>query len=469
MSRWHGRARKVGSAARVVLALALAAATPAAAETLSDTLVQAYRTSPLLEQQRYLLRADDEDVAVAVSALRPAISFQSSLSSGVTRNRLVGRNVSNSASLQLVLDYTVLDGGQRALRLAAAKEAVLGARFGLVQFEQNVLLDAVLAYFDLRFAVAVVGVQESNVRLVGEQLRAAQDRFEVGEATRTDVAIAESRLAMGRSMLAAARGQVDIAREAYRMATGALPDSPLAAPPAPPALPPSLDRAQALALQIHPLITAGQHQVAALTLLADARAADRLPELGARLSAGQVRDRGSDLTASVTASVPIYTGGRLPALQRQAIAQAQAARADLGMTSREIVEGVGNAWAALAVARAQITATDEGVRAAQLAADGLREEAALGARTTLDVLDAEQDLLDARTDRLQAENDSQMAVYRMLAAIGLLTTEHLGLTVERYDPDAYYDAVSTAPQGVIVRPSERGNRLDRVMERFGRN
>lgn len=459
---WLGR--RLGGAA-----LALAMAWPTGAETLSDTLVEAYRSSPLLEQQRLLLQGSDEDVAIAVSALRPAISFQASLSRTTTFNDLAGTNTINSAALQLVLDYTLLDGGQRALRIAAAKEGVLGARFQLLQFEQGVLLDAVTAYLDLRLATRIVDVRESNVRLIGEQLRAAQDRFEVGEVTRTDVAVAQSALAVAQSLLAAARGQVNVALAGYRRAVGTPPDGALAPLPPAPALPPSLERAQALALQIHPLVSAGQHQVAALSLLADARAADRLPSLGLGLSAGQARTRGGDLSASVTASVPIYTGGRLPAFQRQAIAQAQAARANLGTTSREIVEGVGNAWAALEVARAQIAATDQGVRAAQLAADGLREEALLGARTTLDVLDAEQELLDVQTERVQAQNDAQLAVYRVLAAIGLLTTEHLGLSVERYDPSAYYNVVSGAPQGVVVRPSERGSRLDSVLRRFNRD
>lgn len=450
-------------------ALALALAGAAAAETLSDAFIQAYRSSPLLEQQRLLLRTNDEDVAIAVSAMRPAIDFQSGLSRTFSRSDLPGPSATTGATLSLVLDYTLLDGGQRALRIAAAKEGVLGARFGLVQFEQSVLLDAVTAYLDLRFAVAIVDVRESNVRLITQQLRASEDRFEVGEVTRTDVAIAQSRLAAAQSALAAARGQVDIAREGYRRAVGVLPGRSLAAPPAPPDLPPSIDRAQALALQIHPLISAGQHQVAALTLLADARAADRLPSIGTGLSAGQVRGRGGDLSLSITGRVPIYTGGRLPALQRQAIAQAQAARADLGSTSREIVEAVGNAYAGLLAARAQIVATEQGVRAAQLAFEGLREEALLGARTTLDVLDAEQDLLDARTDRVQAESDAQLAVYRVLAAIGLLTTEHLGLSVERYDPTDYYNAVSNAPQGATARPSAQGGRLDSVMRRFNRN
>lgn len=455
--------------------MALLTAFPALSETLTDALIQAYRSSPSLEQQRLLLRVTDDDVAVAISALRPTVSFQASYGKTLLSSDIIRQSTTTSGSLGLVLDYTLADGGQRQLRIGAAKEAVLGARFGLVQFEQGVLLDAASAYFDLRLAIRLVDVRENNVRLITQQLRASEDRFEVGEVTRTDVAIAQSRLAAAQSDLAAARGQVEINREVYRLAIGVLPIGPLADPPASPALPPTVEQAQQLALQIHPLIAAGQHDISALTLLSNAAAADRLPSVGASANLGRSRS-GTDpfsrdnLSLSVTGNVTLYSGGRLPALQRQAIARAQAARSDLAQTSRAIVEGVGRAWAGLQVAQAQIVATQQGVVSAQMAFEGFREEAQLGARTTLDVLDAEQELLNARTDQLTAESNAEFAIYNVLGAIGLLTTEHLGLSVERYDPSVYYNAVSNAPQGVgAAQPSAQGGRLDSVLRRFGRN
>jgi outer membrane protein len=468
--------RMLGAA--LVLSLS---ATAAGAETLADALVQAYRSSPVLEQQRFLLRATDEDVAVAVAALRPSVSFQAEYGKTVTfrdnaalapATTLPGisapadRATDTNSSLGFVLQYTLLDGGQRSLRVAAAKESVLSARFSLIQVEQQVLLNAVSAYLNLREAVLTVDVRESNERLLAEQLRAAQDRFEVGEVTRTDVAIAEARLAAARSQLAGARGQVDIQREIYRESIGVLPTGQLAPPPPSPELPPSLDRAQALALQIHPLISAGQFEIVALRLLADAAEADRLPTISLDSGLSYGRPDTTRAQIGLTGNVPIYRGGRLSALNRQAIARAQAARADLNNTAREITLGVGRAWAQLQIAEAQIVASREGVRSASLAYDGFQEEALLGARTTLDVLDAEQELLDARLTLLQSETDAQAAYYDVLAAIGLLTTDHLGLSVERYDPSIYYTLVSDAP---AISPSEQGGRLDRVLRRFGRD
>lgn len=465
VATFPNRARLRRRARTLVLsgAIALGAIGGARAESLTDTLIQSYRNSPQLEQQRALLRAADEDVAIAVSALRPTLNAQASVSKTVTDTL----PTATGASLSLILDYTLVDGGQRFLRIGAAKEAVLAGRYGLIQAEQQILLNGASAYLNLLQSLRNVDLRESNLRLLQQQLRAARDRFEVGEVTRTDVTIAEARLAAAQSLLANARGQVDIQRETYRLITGRMPTGRLSAPPPSPQLPPTIDRAQALALQVHPLITAAQHEVTAATLLADAAEADRLPSINLGGSLGIDRRVGEpSASLSVTGSIPIYNGGRLSALNRRAIANAQASRAALAQQARTVSEGVGRAYALLRIARAQITASKQQVRSAQLAFEGFREEALLGARTTLDVLDAEQELLDARTAALQAEIDAQLAVYQVLASIGLMTTDHLGLSVERYDPSAYYNLVSNAP---AISPSAQGGRLDSVLRRFGRN
>ena len=115
------------------------------------------------------------------------------------------------------------------------------------------------------------------------------------------------------------------------------------------------------------------------------------------------------------------------------------------------------------MARAQISATDEQISAARQAYEGVREEATLGARTTLDVLDAEQDLLQARADRITAETNLQLAHYQLLAGMGLLTVEDLNLGIPTYDPSAYYGAVRDAPY-----TSTQGDNLDRVLRAIGK-
>ncbi len=284
--------------------------------------------------------------------------------------------------------------------------------------------------------------------------------------------MADAQLAATRAQLATAQGQLEIARENYKAATGKAPAS-LAPPPALPKLPASLGAAQATAQRKHPAILQAQRSTAASELQVAAAAAERLPVLTGTASVGAVRAP-NQLTRNTTTndistlglslSQTIYSGGRLPAAHRRAMAGRDQARASLLNVARQVNQAVGTAWANISVARAQIKAIDEQISAAEQAYSGVREEATLGARTTLDVLDAEQNLLEARADRITATSNLQLAHYQLLAAMGLLTVEDLKLGIPTYDPSAYYSAVRDAPY-----TSTQGRKLDRVLRAIGKD
>ena len=429
----------------------------AAAETLTDALITAYRHSHILDQQRALLRAADEDVAIALADLRPIINFSTSVSGSAPTNYELGATISLSAQM------TLFDNGATALGVEVQKETVLATREALVNYEQQVLLDAVQAYMDVTSAAESLALAQSNVRLSSQQLRAARDRFEVGEVTRTEVAQAEAQIAAARSSQAAAQGQLEVARESYRVAVGRYPQG-LAPPPAPPRIPDTLEAAQAVAVRTHPLIRQAQHTVAASELgIKRAEAAMKFSVSGNATIAYD--DMGNDRSNfGLSVDQPIYAGGRLSAQVRKTRNQAEANRAALLTTTHNVQQLVGNAWANLRVAAAQIEATEQQIRAATVAFRGVQEEQNLGAATTLDVLDSQQDLLDARSARIDAQAQQYVALYSLLSAMGLLTVEHLGLGIQTYDPAAYYNAVKNAP----VRGSKRGQQLDRVLERLQR-
>jgi outer membrane protein len=434
-------------------------ATPAAAETLADALVSAYRNSNLLEQNRAVLRAADEDVATAVSALRPVLNFVA----GADYSDPTSFGVGNlSASVALSATLVLFDAG-RNISIDIAKESVLATREALVGVEQNVLLTAVQAYFGVRSAIENVAINENSVRVLGETLKATQDQFDVGEVTRTDVALAEAQLAAARAALAAAQGQLAAARESYKAATGHYPGS-LANAPKAPALPNSVDEVQRIALRSHPSLLQAQHQVTAADLGVVLAANGRMPNISANASVARTDGGINSSSVGVTLTQPLYAGGRLSSLHRQAIATRDQTRASLQQTSVVIIQNAANAWADIAVARAQISATDRQISAATIAYDGVREEAKLGARTTLDVLNAEQSLLDARSSRITAVANLQIAYYSLLASMGLLTVEYLKLGIPVYDPAAYYNAVKNAPP-----TSVQGKSLDRVLKAIGKN
>lgn len=465
--------RLAGSAA-----LALSAMTPltATAETLTDALVSAYNNSDLLAQQRAVLRAADEDVAGAVAALRPTLSYQLSESYQYIDDPspLQGQNNDNfTTSLDLLAQIDLFTGGRNRLAIEAAKEAVLAAREGLIAQEQQVLFEAVEAYMNVLAAIENVRLNANSVELLDEEVRAARDRFEVGEVTRTDVAQAEARQAQAEADLVAAEGDLEVAREDYNLQVGRYPGN-LQAPPPLPTTAPSVDGARQIALRSHPLILQSQRNVTVAEINAAAAEAAILPALRAEAQAGYsdgISNNAFDgdgfepgASVGLTLQGPIYQGGALNSAFRQARAQRDNSRAQLLRTTSEISEQVGRAWAVREVARAQLDSTDRQIEAARIAFEGTREEATLGARTTLDVLDAEQDLLDAQTARVDAAAQEQIAVYGLLSSMGRLTVEGLGLPVTAYDPAAYYNSVRSAPP----IGSDQGIQLDRVLKSLGR-
>lgn len=462
--------------AGLAVALGLVIAAPMArAETLADAMIGAYNTSGLLEQNRAVLRAADEDVAQAMSSLRPVISWSADATRqfGTTRSASTANNivptVSNTISASLIAELTVFDNGQSKLAIETAKEAVLGTRQQLVSVEQQVLLSAVEAYLEVRRAIENVALRENNVRLIAQELRAAQERFEVGEVTRTDTSLAEARLAAARSQLAAAQGALTVAREQYLAVVGRLPGQldPLRTLPD---LPGSVDAAKGIALRNHPQVKSVQHQVAAaeLSILRAEAAMKPSVRLSGRLSVTEGIDterftRGGSI--GIEAGGPIYQGGRLTSLVRQSMANRDSARGQLHQVIDQIAQNVGNAYAQLRIAQASLESTDRQVRAASVAFEGIREEAALGARTTLDVLNAEQELLNARSARISAEVDQGIAAYRVLSTMGRLTVTDLRLNVQQYDPVTYYNLVKDGP----TQKSQQGQQLDRVLKSLGKN
>ena len=445
-----------------VLLLVSATAAPARAETLADALIAAYRNSNLLAQNQAVLRAADEDAAVALASLRPVAQFtaqggwQRSESSGIFGG--LSQSEGETGSIALSVDLVLWAGGRGLLGVEIARESVLATRQALVGIEQDVLLAAASAYVDVRLQAEIVALRQSNVRLITQELRAAQDRFDVGEVTLTDVALARSRLAASQAGLAAAQGAFTVAREAYKAATGGYPGN-LAGLPKLPATAKTIEAARVVALRSHPDVLRAQHESRVADLRIKVAKGAYAPTIGANATSGLNTVTGGEQT-SVTLSYrhQLYQGGEVSALYRRSLASKAAADALLHQVSVLVDQNLGQRWALLAVAQASIEAGRLQVTAAQTAFDGVREEATLGARTTLDVLNAEQELLSARATKLQAEADRYVGTYQILAAMGLLTADHLQLGIPTYDPAAYYNAVKQAPLS-----STQGKALDRIL------
>jgi outer membrane protein len=444
--------------AGTIAVLSAMIATTASAETLREALISAYKNSGILQQQRAVLRAADEDVASAVATLRPVLSYAAnSQYSSITD--------STTNSLRLSAGWELFTFGNRKLDIALQKELVLSARDQLVSVEQSVLSRAVNAYMNVRDAIAFVNLRDSNVRLISQELRAANDRFEVGEVTRTDVSLAEARLAAARANFATAQGDLAVAREEYRAAIGHLPKS-LSPPPQVPSVPKSAAAARDIARDTHPDLKAAQRAVTVRELALTRAKGAMKPTLSLDVARTFSNSDSSDgSSVGLTLSGPIYSGGAIASSVRKTVAERDSARYALIVAGQNVDQAVANAWAQRTVALANLDATQRQVRASRVAFQGVQEEASLGARTTLDVLDAEQELLDAQVSAISAATGRYLASYDLLATMGLLTADYLKLGIATYDPAAYYNTVSKAPLTLV---SPEGERLDRVLKSLGK-
>ncbi|MFP3382416.1 MULTISPECIES: TolC family outer membrane protein [Tritonibacter] len=473
MQRFVNTKRIRAFAAIGVLATAAVSAPQVRADNVTDAMIGAYTSSGLLEQNRALLRVADEGVAATVARLRPVISTALSISRDYNRTGLGSLGASSDhrtgAALSLSMNWLLFDNGASRLDTAAAQETVLATRQTLLDVEQQVLFSAVQAYVNVLTQQDIVSLRSNNLRLLQEELRAANDRFEVGEVTRTDVALAESQVAEARANLTDARGDLLTARATYEEVVGRAPGTVTSYPPLPRRAS-SLQTAQALALRSHPSLRAQQHAVKAAQLTADSSLRDMGPTVNLSASASHGEVRGNDTRTDnfdigVSLNQTIYAGGSLAAARRADLARLDAERGALISTQRSISSNTASAYTAFETAAASLVSSNERVRAAQVAFNGVREEATLGSRTTLDVLQAEQELLDAQTARLSARATQALAAYDLLQSQGLLTAENLNLAVERYDPEIYYNQVRSAPAFV----TKRGQDLDRVLKALGKN
>jgi outer membrane protein len=444
-----------GAARLLLLVIGAAAGGSASADTLSDALVKAYVNHPSLASARASLRIADEAVvqerAVGLGVVSGTASVGLTSTQGTAFATGSARDNSDPLSLGITGAIPIYSGGQVRYGIAGAEENVRATRAGLVSAEQDVLLAAVTAYEDVRRDINFVSLARNNVRVISEQVRAARDRFEVGEVTRTDVSQAEARLAASRSNLAAAVGSLARSRQAYLAAIGDLPED-LASPPPIPQLPESEDAALALAFAEHPDLVQARFSARSAEYTVKSAVGAGLPQvdLNGSLSysnSGVSLDGGESNSAAVSlsASVPLWTGGAISSGVRQAQASLAQRTSQVHELARLIGQRTSVSWSSLDVARASIRARRQQITAAQVAFDGVKEEATLGARTTLDVLDAEQELVSARAELVSAKRDEYVAAYTLLAAVGKLTVMHLGLDVPGYDPEAYMEGVRLTP------------------------
>jgi outer membrane protein len=435
-------------------------AAPAAAQTINEALAAAYATNPTLQAARARLRATDENVPQALSGWRPTVSANANIgiADGETRtgrNGIATDSARNPRGGNVTLTQPLYRGGRTVAGTNRAEAQVLAERARLLATEQDVLRNALTAYVNVLRDAALLRLQQNNERVLGRQLQATNDRFRVGEITRTDVAQAEAALARARADRETAEGNLQNSRAAYIRFIGSPPGNlrePL--PLNPPAR--SREEAVTVAAQNNPSVIAAAFDERAAIENVDLLWGELLPQLQLQGQAFNNIDpsvrggfsRGAQATLNL--SVPLYQSGAEYARIRQAKQQAQQARASLEDVRRQAQEAASRAWDDLASRRATVASTRAQIRANEVALDGVQREALVGSRTTLDVLNEEQRLLDARVNLVRALRDLVVASYELAAASGRLTARDLNLQVDFYDSEANYRAVRNSVIGTRV-------------------
>lgn len=435
----------------VVAAGMLAFPTVGSAETISSALSRAYMGNPDLNQQRAAGRASDEGVSRAVSGYRPQVSATASLGYNYINEKLAGVNANGSAfptAAGLTVTQNLFNGNQTTNGVRQAESTVLQSRENTRNTEQNTLQNGATAYMNVLRDTAILDLNKNNITVLEEQLRQTRDRFNVGEVTRTDVAQAESSLATARSNYFTAQANLQNSVANFRQIIGVEPKRLEAARPIDSLLPSTLQSAITVALSEHPAIQAAFHNVDVAQLQVQVQEGQLYPTVnlvgnvqqnnqyqgfpGNRLFNGSVMGQ---------LSVPIYQGGAAYAQIRQAKELLSQARLQADLQRDMIRATVVSSWGQLETAKAVIRSSQAAVKSSEIALDGVREEAKVGQRTTLDVLIAQQTLLNARVNLVSAQRDRVVASYVVMAASGRLSASNLALNVVQYDPTIHYDQV----------------------------
>jgi len=298
-------------------------------------------------------------------------------------------------------------------------------------------------------AQVVVNLTAQNIQFLREQVRAAEDRLNVGEGTRTDVAQTTARLSSGMSDYAAAVASLNQAIATYVQVIGHKPERLGAVDGIQKLIPPTLDEALQIALRSHPSIVSALYNIDVASWNVRIAEGSLLPSISLQGSLSHrdglnpLTSGGWSDTASITAglSMPLYQGGEVSAKVRELKETLGQRRIELDSNRAQVRQQLISAWGSLDAAVAQVKAAADQVAAQQLVLAGTIEERRVGQRTTLDVLNAQQDLLNAQVEQVTAQYNRVVAAYTLVAAIGRLDAQTLGLAVAIYDPTAHYNDV----------------------------
>ena len=418
----------------------------ASADTIESALAKAYMNNPDFNAQRAALRATDEGVQRARAGLLPSVSASSSLGrQSSTYNS--SNEVLSPRTLGVSVTQSLYNGARVTNQIDQSEKSVLAAREQLRSIEQKVLFGASSGYMAVVRDTAVLKVRQANINVLKEQLRQTEDRFNVGEVTRTDVAQVSAQLAAAEAERSAAQASLASSVASYQQIIGSMPDALADAVPLVNMVPTSLDQALLIGQADHPDIRAARFSVDIAAAGVKIAQGELMPSLSLKGSLTHANDYKSaddeynDASIVASLTIPLYEGGEVHARVRQLKETLGQRRLEADSALRAVIAEISSAWSQYITSQARIKAAETQIEAATVALNGTREEAKVGQRTTLDVLIADQTLLGAQVNLVTAQTDRVVASYRVLSSVGKLSANSLGLKVKGYDAKVHYDKV----------------------------
>lgn len=415
----------------------------AKSETLEGALSRAYQANPALNAARANLRVVDETVNRFQAGYRPTATIAADMGVVQFDGRTAGRHrirTTIPSGAGVTVNQTLFDGFQTDNRVRSAEATVFGTRESLRRTEITTLFNAVQIYMSVLSDTATLELQRNNVAVLEEQLYQTRYRFRAGEVTRTDIAQSEARLAGARSQVAVGEAKLRASIGLYRQVIGVEPRQLAPGRPIDRHVPASLDQAIRIGLEEHPQILAARHAVDAAELQVKVAEGALYPQAQLSSAVQQRFDQRSPGDSSISGSIvgrvdmPFYQGGAEYALIRQAKETVSQTRFLVERDRDTIRASIVQAWGNLEAARGQVLAAQEQVQANETALTGVREEARVGQRTTLDVLNAQQELLNARVDLILAQRNRVVSSYDVVQAMGRLTRHVTSLPAPLYSP-----------------------------------
>jgi outer membrane protein len=431
-----------------------------AAETLQEALVKAYQVNPQLNAERARQRGTDENVPQALAGYRPQIVASLSAGLQAVRNLLPDNTVQGATlrpwTIGVTVNQILYNGNKTANSVRVAEFQVKSGREALRNVGQGVLLDAVTAYMNVLANQALVEAQRANVAVLREIKDTTKRRLDAGDVTPTDTAQAEARLSRGLADLNAAEVALAISKATYTEVIGQPPSQLVPASTVDGFSPNALASAREASSHEHPAILGATFDVDVAQTTIKVAESSLLPTVSVQASASRAVQSDSTLSTTNTdqasvigqLNVPIYDGGTAASQTRQAKELTSQSRMVLEQVRNQTRTAVVSAWVSNEGTKIALTAAESEVRAAGIALQGVRREAAGGQRTTIDVLNAQQDLTNARTRLIQSQRDRVIASYTLLSAVGRLDVQVLKLETPDYLPEVHYHQVRDAWHGV---------------------